>query len=288
MGQLGSAQESGGEHLLRIAPSSGWGFPDLRELWASRELVYFLTWRDVKVRYKQALLGVAWVVLQPIATVAVFSLFFGRLLQVPSGGVPYPVFAFAGLLPWTYFSASLTRASASLVNSSNMITKIYFPRLAIPLSAVLGGLVDAGVSLVVLLGTMLLFRVPITLAILWALPMLSLAAVTALAFGLWLGSLNVQYRDIGQIVPFVVQIWMYVTPVIYATTLIPERLRFLLGLNPMTVVVEGFRWAILQQAAPATQIPIWIFGISLALVVVVLLTGLLYFERVQKTFADVV
>jgi lipopolysaccharide transport system permease protein len=288
MAESGPEREVAAEHVLHIAPSRGWGFPNLRELWASRELVYFLTWRDVKVRYKQALLGIAWVVLQPVATVAVFSLFFGRLLGVPSGGVPYPVFAFAGLLPWTYFSASLTRASSSLVGSANMITKVYFPRLAIPLSAVLGGLVDAAVSLAVLLGTMLLFHVPITLAVLWALPMLLLAAVTALAFGLWLGSLNVRYRDIGHIVPFVVQIWMYVTPVIYATTLIPERLRFLLGLNPMTVVVEGFRWAILQQAAPAAEIPTWIFGVSLALVVVVLVTGMLYFERVQRTFADVV
>jgi lipopolysaccharide transport system permease protein len=240
------------------------------------------------VRYKQALLGIAWVVLQPIATVAVFSLFFGRLLQVPSGSVPYAVFVFAGLLPWTYFSSAVMRASSSLVASANMITKVYFPRLAIPLSAVLGCLVDAGVSLVVLFVTMLLFHVPITLAVLWTLPMLLLATLTALGFGLWFGALNVRYRDVGQIVPFVVQIWMYLTPVIYATTLMPEKLRFLLGLNPMTVVVEGFRWAILQQAAPAAQIPIWVFGISLAIVVVVLVTGTLYFERVQRTFADVV
>jgi lipopolysaccharide transport system permease protein len=288
MAQSDPEREVAAEHVLRIAPTRGWRFPDLKELWTARELVYFLTWRDVRVRYKQAVLGVAWVVLQPIATVAVFSLFFGRLLQVPSGGVPYPVFAFAGLLPWTYFAAALTRASSSLVGNAHVITKVYFPRLAIPLSAVLGGLVDVGVSLVVLLGTMLMFHVPITLAVLWTLPMLLLAALTALGFGLWFGALNVRYRDVGHIVPFIVQIWMYLTPIIYATTLIPERLRFLLGLNPMTVVVEGFRWAILQQAAPAAQIPIWIFGISLAIVVVVLVTGTLYFERVQRTFADVV
>ncbi len=272
---------------IRIAPTRSWGFPNLVELWRARELVYFLTLRDLQVRYKQAALGIAWVVFQPVATVVIFSLFFGRLLRVPSGNLPYPVFAFAGLLPWGYFSGSLTRAAGSLVGNASLITRAYFPRLAIPLSATLSGLVDAIISLVVLVGLMLIYHVPVTPMALLSLPYLCLAMLTALGFGLWLGALNVRYRDVGHLVPFLVQIWMYVTPVIYPSTLIPEKLRFLLALNPMTLVVEGIRWALLGQPLGATAEP-WALALSLGVTTGVLVSGLLFFARVERSFADVV
>ncbi len=270
-----------------IRPMGGWGFPDLRELWRARELVYFLVWRDVRVRYKQAIFGVAWVVFQPVATVAIFSLFFGQLLRVPSGSIPYPVFAFAGLLPWVFFSTALVRASGSLVGSANLIAKVYLPRLAIPLSSVLSGLVDAGISFLVLVALMLLYRMHLTLLALMVIPFLTLATLAAFGFGLWLGALNVRYRDVGHLVPFLVQIWMYLTPVIYASTLIPEPFRFLLALNPMTLVVEGTRWALLGQPPSMATSP-WMLAIPLGIVAVILLTGLLFFARVERTFADVV
>jgi lipopolysaccharide transport system permease protein len=272
---------------VRIAPTRGWGLPNLAELWHARELVYFLVWRDIRVRYKQAVLGIAWVVFQPIATVVIFSLFFGRLLKVPSGDLPYPVFAFAGLLPWTYFSTSLSRATGSLVGNANLLTKVYLPRLAIPLSAVLSGLIDTAISFVVLVGLMLLYRVPLTFGALMVVPFLLLATLAALGFGLWLGSLNVRYRDVGHLVPFLVQVWMYATPVIYASTLIPEKLRFLLALNPMTLVVEGVRWALLGQPLGATATP-WALALSLGITATVLVTGLVFFARVETTFTDVV
>ena len=278
----------GDARTIRIAPPHGWGFPNLVELWHARELVYFLIWRDIRVRYKQTMLGVAWMVLQPLATVLVFSLFFGQLLRVPSGDVPYPIFAFAGLVPWSYFAASLARATGSLVAHAGLLTKVYFPRLAIPLSAVLGGLVDAAIALCVLAILMVFYGVPLHASALLAIPLLLLAAVTALGFGLWLGALNVRYRDVGQVVPFLVQIWMYLTPVVYGSTLIPERFRFLLGLNPMTVVVEGFRWALLGSESPAASMPLWVLGTSFALVLLILLTGSVFFRRVEKGFADVV
>jgi lipopolysaccharide transport system permease protein len=280
-------KERAGMSSVVIRPTHGWGFPDFAELWQARELVYFLVWRDVKARYKQALLGVAWVVFRPIAMVTVFSLFFGRLLDVPSGNVPYPVFAFAGLLPWSYFSASLSRVAGSLVVNQNLLKKVYVPRLAIPIGGILSGLIDTGISFVVLIGAMLLYRVPLTARALMVLPLLALAAVTALGFGLWLGSLNVRYRDVGHLVPFIVQIWMYMTPVIYPSSLIPESLRFLLALNPMTLVVEGMRWALLGQS-PATVTEPGLLALSMGTVGLVLLTGLLFFHRVEKSFADVV
>ncbi|NLG28698.1 MAG: ABC transporter permease, partial [Chloroflexi bacterium] len=226
---------------LIIEPTRGLAALQLRAVWEYRELLGFLVWRDVKVRYKQTLLGVLWVVLQPVISMVIFTFLFGNLLSVPSGEVPYPIFSYAALLPWNYFSTSLTRSSTSLVGSAHLITKVYFPRLVIPISGVLAGLIDFAVALVVLIALMAWYRIAPTLATLLLPAFLLLAMATALGFGLWLAALNVRYRDINYIVPYLVQVWMYATPVVYGTTLIPERYRFLLALNPMTAVVEGFR-----------------------------------------------
>jgi lipopolysaccharide transport system permease protein len=269
---------------LVIEPSRGWLSLQLGRVWAYRELLYFLVWRDVKVRYKQTALGVAWVILQPVLTTVVFTVLFGLLLDVPSGDLPYPVFALAGLIPWTYFSGSLTRASTSLVNSANLITKVYFPRLIIPLTGVLSGLVDFTIGLGIMLVFLLIYRIPLTPAI-FTLPLfLLLAMATALGFGLWLSAFNVRYRDINYLVPFLIQIWFYVTPVAYGSTLIPERFRWLLALNPMTGVIEGFRWALLGQPPPGGGL----FVVSIAITLVVLVSGLFYFRRTERTFADIV
>lgn len=261
---------------------------ELRELVDSRELLFYLAWRDIKVRYKQAVLGVAWIVLQPVVSIVIFSLLFGRLLKVPSGDVPYPVFAYAALLPWNYFAGSLSRASGSLVGSAGLYTKVYFPRLVIPMSAILGGLVDLAISFVVLIGLMLVYGIAPSLLILTLPAFILLASITALGFSLWLSALNVRYRDVGHLVPFLVQIWMYATPVVYGTDLIPARWRSLLALNPMTTVTEGFRWALVGGPSPGSATsPILVAG-SLGLVVVVLVSGLVYFRRTERTFADVV
>jgi lipopolysaccharide transport system permease protein len=260
----------------------------LSNVWRFRELVYFLAWRDVKVRYKQTALGVSWVVLQPLITTVVFSLLFGGLLKVPSGSVPYPVFACAALVPWNYFAGSLGRASTSLVTNASLLTKVYFPRMVIPLSGVLASLVDATVAFCVLLALMIHYHVAIPPSAL-LLPLFMLQAiVTALGFSLWFSALNVRFRDVTYLIPFVIQIWMYVTPVIYATTLIPERWRFLLVLNPMTGVVEGFRWALLG-IAPASlgQGPLAILVPGLV-AVLVLISGAYYFRATERTFADIV
>ena len=217
----------------------------------------------------------------------IFSVLFGYLLQAPSNGVPYPIFAYAGLLPWTYFAGSLTRAAQSLVGSANLITKVYFPRLVIPLSGVVGGLVDFAVASLVLAGLMVWYRVPPTANIVWLPLFLLLAMATALGFGLWLGALNVRYRDVNYLVPFLVQIWMYVTPVIYSVTLIPERYRWLLALNPMTGVVEGFRWALLGGVMEAEP-PGALFVVSVVITLVVLVSGAVFFRSTERTFADII
>ena len=273
--------------VIVIEPSRGVAALQLGALWEYRELLGFLVWRDVKVRYKQTALGVAWIVVQPLVSMVIFSVLFGYLLQAPSNGVPYPIFAYAGLLPWTYFAGSLTRAAQSLVGSANLITKVYFPRLVIPLSGVVGGLVDFGVASLVLAGLMVWYRVPPTLNIVWLPAFLLLAMATALGFGLWLGALNVRYRDVNYLVPFLVQIWMYVTPVIYSVTLIPERYRWLLALNPMTGVVEGFRWALLGGVMDAEP-PGALFAVSVVISLVVLVSGAVFFRSTERTFADVI
>ncbi len=271
-----------------IKPDSGLVLPDLRAVWEYRELLLFLVWRDVKVRYKQTALGVGWILLQPLLSVVVFTVIFGMLLNVPSGDVPYAVFALAGLLPWQYFSSSLSRVGTGLVNSSQLITKVYFPRLIIPASGVLSTLVDFAIGFIVLLALLLFYRIPLTPRIVMIGPFLLLAIVTALAFGLWLAALNVRYRDINYLIPFLLQLWMYVTPVIYGAALIPEQYRFLLALNPMTAVVEGFRWSIIGTPGSAAISSIPLFAVSISITLVTLVTGLIYFRNTERTFSDII
>jgi len=271
-----------------IEPTHGWASLQLRAVWEYRGLLYFLIWRDLKVRYKQMALGVAWIVLQPVVSMAVFSVFFGNLLRVPSGGVPYPIFAYAALLPWNYFASSLNKSSTSLVGSAHLITKVYFPRLIIPISGVLSGLVDFGIAFLVLIGLMVYYGVAPTSVTVLLPVFLLLAMLTALGFGLWLSALNVRYRDVNYLIPFLIQLWMYLTPVIYGSTLIPERFRFLLGLNPMTGVVEGFRWALLGHHLADAQSPGVLFATSIAITLLVLISGAIFFRRTERTFADII
>ena len=274
--------------LIVIQPTRGLLSLRLRDVWEYRELLYFLVWRDIKVRYKQTVLGVLWIVLQPLVSMVVFSFLFGTLLKVPSGEVPYPIFAYAGLLPWNYFASSLTRSSTSVVSSAHLITKVYFPRLIIPIAGVLSGLVDFAIAFLVLIGLMVVYGVVPTLAVVWLPAFLVLAMATALGFGLWLSALNVRFRDVNHLIPYLVQVWMYVTPVIYASTLIPERFRWLLGLNPMTGVVEGFRWALLGHQLAAAQSSGVLFASSVLIALVVLVTGAVFFRRTERVFADII
>lgn len=264
----------------------GWSALELRELWKYRELLYFLTWRDILVRYKQAVIGVAWAVLQPLLTMVVFTVVFNKVLgvQSPSSAVPYAVFSFSGLLPWSFFAGALSRSGLSLVGNANLLTKVYFPRLVIPISAVLAGLVDFGISFVVLLGLMAAYGIAPTWQIVFLPIFIALAFVTALAVSLWLSALNVLYRDVQYVIPFLVQLWMFVSPVIYPIDKIPAGpLRVAFALNPMTGVIGGFRWALLGQQFPGGYA--WI---SLAVVGVLFVTGLFYFKRMESVFADVV
>lgn len=264
----------------------GWAALDLRNVWAHRELLYFLTWRDILVRYKQAVFGVAWAVLQPFLTMVVFTVVFNAVLGIesPSATLPYSVFVFTALLPWQFFASALTRASASLVGNANLLTKVYFPRLVIPISAVLAGLVDLALSFLVLLGLMAFYGIAPTWQVVFLPLFVLLALVTALAVGLWLAALNVLYRDVQYVIPFLVQLWLFVSPVIYPIDKIPDGpLRVLFALNPMTGVIGGFRWALLGDQFPGDLI--WI---SIALVAALLVGGLFYFKRMERVFADVV
>lgn len=271
-----------------IEPTSGWLALRLDRVWQYRELLYFLVWRDLKVRYKQAVLGAMWIVFQPVISMVVFTLLFGRLLNVPSGDVPYPIFAYAALLPWNYFSRSLSLASKGLVGNADLITRVYFPRLIIPMANVLSNLVDFAIAFLVLLALMVYYRIAPTPMVLFLPGFLLLALVTALGFSLWLSAMNVRYRDVSQLVPFLIQMWMYATPVVYGSTLIPERFRFLLALNPMTGVVEGFRWALLGEHLADAQPPGALFLVSIAITLVVLIGGAAYFRQTERTFADIV
>ncbi len=268
-----------------LQPARGWAGLNLRDLWKYRELIYFLTWRDIKVRYKQALLGVAWAILQPILTMVIFSVILGYLLNVPTdNGVPYPVFSFVALLPWQLFANALQRTSASLVGNANLLTKVYFPRLVIPVSAVGAGLVDFAISFLVLIGLMLFYRIQPTWNILWLPLLVLLALLTAIAVGLWLSALNVQYRDVQHMVPFVIQAWFYASPVVYSASIIPSaKWQLVYALNPMAGVIQGFRWALLGTQAPDASL-----AVSSAVVVVLLISGLFFFKRMERTFADIV
>jgi lipopolysaccharide transport system permease protein len=267
-----------------IRPSVGWRSLDLRELWEYRELLYFLVWRDIKVRYKQTVLGAGWAILQPFLTMVVFSIFFGNLARVPSDGVPYPIFAYCALLPWQLFAHALTESGNSLVTNRHLITKVYFPRLAIPVAAVLAGLVDFGVAFVVLLALMVYYGIVPTAAVATLPLFLLLAVATALAAGLWLSALNVRYRDVRYTIPFLTQFWLFATPIAYPSSLVPEHWRAVYGLNPMAGVVEGFRWALLGIERASGPLVL----VSALTVVLLLLGGLVYFRRVERTFADVV
>jgi lipopolysaccharide transport system permease protein len=270
--------------VTNIRPPKGWAALDLREIWAYRELLYFLVWRDVKVRYKQTAIGAAWAILQPFLTMVVFSVIFGKLMNVQSGGAPYPVFAYVALLSWTFFAGAVSRSSSSLVYDANMVSKVYFPRVILPLASVLSNLVDFGFAFLILLGMMIFYGI-VPGAIAFTLPIfLILALLTALAVGLWLSALNVKYRDIGYAIPFLIQFWFFLTPVAYSSTIISERWRALYGLNPMAGVVEGFRWALLGQPNPS-----WGMMLVSCLVILALITGgLVYFRRMEFGFADVV
>ena len=269
---------------FRIAPSKGWVPLKLSELWDYRELLYFLVWRDIKVRYKQTALGATWAVIQPFLTMVVFSLFFGRLAKMPSDGIPYPIFSFAALVPWAFFANGLSQSSNSLVGSSNLITKVYFPRLIVPLASSFSGVVDFLIAFAVLIVMMLYYGLLPTLNVLWLPLFLLLAMLTSLGVGLWLSALNVEYRDVRFIVPFITQFWLFVTPIAYPSSLLPEPWHTLYGLNPMVGVVEGFRWALLgTKTAPGP-----IIAVSSAAAIAILITGAFYFRRMEKTFADIV
>jgi len=274
--------------ITYLKPPKGLIALNLRDLWEYRELIYFLTWRDIKVRYKQTLLGFTWVVLQPVINMVVFTILFGQLLKVPTGGIPYPIFSFVALLPWTYFASSLTRSSTTLVGSANLISKVYFPRMVIPISGVISGLIDFAISFVILIIMMLIYEIVPTWNLLFLPFLLFLAMLTALGFGFWLSALNVRFRDINHLVPFIIEIWKYATPVIYGSILIPEKFRFLLGLNPMTGVVEGFRWAILGSKYADTFNPGPLFLISIMITLFVLISGTVFFRNTERTFADII
>ncbi len=269
---------------LVIRPSRGWIALNLADLWQYRELVYFLAWRDIRVRYKQTALGAAWAVIQPVFTMIVFSIIFGSLAKIPSDGIPYPIFAYCALLPWQLFAYSLGQSSNSLVANQQLITKVYFPRLVIPISTILAGLLDFLIAFVVLIGMMIYYGMTPTAAA-WTLPLFLLLAVgTALGAGLWLSALNVQYRDVRYVIPFLTQFWLFASPIAYPSSLIPAPWRTLYGLNPMAGVVEGFRWALLGTGGP----PAGFLLVSASAALGVLLSGLYYFRRMEKTFADMV
>jgi lipopolysaccharide transport system permease protein len=265
-----------------IEPSRGWVSLKLRDLWEYRELLYFLVWRDVKIRYKQTVLGAAWAIIQPLFTMVVFAVFFGRLAKMPSDGVPYPIFAYAALVPWTFFANAMNQAANSLVGSATLITKVYFPRLAIPIASVLSGIVDFVLAFAVLLALMQWYGMGFSLKLLFVPMLVLLATTTALGVALWLSALNVEYRDVRHAVPFLTQFWLFATPVAYPSSLLSEPWRTLYAINPMVGVVDGFRWALLNAGAP----PGPILGVSSLAALSLLVGGAYYFRRLERTFAD--
>lgn len=280
---VGAAGEGVG--VIRIQPRRGWLSLDLPELWSYRELGYFLVWRDVKVRYKQTVFGAAWAIIQPFLLMVVFSLFLGRIGGIAPAGVPYPLFAFAGLVPWTLFSQSVVGSSNSLVVATNLIQKVYFPRLLLPISAIGACLLDFVIAMVVLVLMMLYFGVTPSPTVLWLVPLTALAVIAALSVGVLLSALNVRYRDIRYAVPFLIQLGLFASPVAYSADLVPNEWRTLYELNPMAGVLEGFRWALLGQGGAP---PVETIIVSSAVTIAILAFGLMYFRRVEQTFADVI
>jgi lipopolysaccharide transport system permease protein len=282
--QARSFDAHGESPVVRIAARRGWLALDIKELWAYRELLYFFVWRDIKVRYKQTAIGAAWAVLQPVLAMLVFSLFFGVLAKIPSQGLPYPVFYYCALLPWLYFSTSMQAATNIVVDQQRVITKVYFPRVVLPIASVLSGLLDFAISFVVFLGMMLYYRMIPTIAVIWLPAFLLLAVLTALGVGLWLSALNAMYRDVRYVVPFLVQFWMFASPVAYPSSLVPVKWRWLYGLNPMAGVIEGFRWALTGHGHP----PSVLLAASSLAVILLVLSGLVYYHAMEGTIADVV
>jgi lipopolysaccharide transport system permease protein len=269
---------------LSIAPSQGWHDLNLEELWHSRELLYFFVWRDIKIRYKQTAIGAAWAILQPLLTMLIFTIFFGRLAKMPSEGLPYPLFYYCALLPWLYFASSLQNATNVIVDQQRVITKVYFPRLVLPLSAVTSPLLDFGIGFSILVLMLIYYGVHPTRALLVLPLFLALAILTALGVGLWLSAMNAMYRDVRYVVPFLVQFWMFASPVAYPSSLVPDRWRWLYGLNPMTGVIEGFRWALTGSGKP----PSVLLAASAGAVVLLVVSGAMYFQKMEGIIADVV
>jgi lipopolysaccharide transport system permease protein len=268
--------------VIDIHPSHGWIPFNLKDLWLYRELLYFLTWREIKVRYKQTVLGFAWAIIQPFFMMIVFTLFFGNLAKVPTGGIPYPLFNYAALLPWTLFAEGITRSGMSLVQDANLVRKIYFPRLVMPIAGILSPVVDFAIAFTILIGMMFYYHFFPSVQMLWLPVFLIMALMTALGVGLWLSALNIKYRDIQYMIPFLIQLWLFASPVVYSSSSLPAQFQAIYALNPMAGVIEGFRWALLGTEPPGSVI-----FVSLAIVVVVLVTGAYYFRRGEQTFADV-
>lgn len=268
--------------MIRIEPARGWVALKLREIWPYRELLYFLVWRDVKVRYKQTAIGAAWAIVQPLLTMIIFTLVFDKFAKMPSNGLPYPIFSFAALLPWTYFSKALNQSILSVVSNANLITKVYFPRLLLPTAAVLSGIVDFAISFLFFLVLMVWYGIVPTSAVIFLPGFIVLAMLTALAVSLWLSVINVRYRDVGQAIPFVVQLWMFASPVAYPISVVPEKWRLFYSLNPMAGVIEGFRWALTGSERP----PVVPIILSALIVGLLLYGGVLFFRRMESTFAD--
>lgn len=267
----------------RIEPTRGWSALRLGELWEYRELVYFFTWRDIKVRYKQTVLGALWAIIQPFCTMLIFTLFFGKLAKMPSDGIPYPLFSYTALVPWTFFALGLTQSSNSLVTNTNMLKKIYFPRMAMPLGSVVAGCVDFCLAFIVLLVMMASYGIVPTWKVVWLPFFFLLAVITCLGASLWFSAMNVQFRDVKYTIPFIIQFWMYATPIVYPSSLLPEPWRTVYGINPMVGVVEGFRWALLDaKTAPGPMV-----AVSAIVAVALLVSGAYFFRRQERTFADV-
>ena len=269
--------------LFVIEARRGFASVDFRELWHYRDLLYFLTWREISIRYKQTLLGFAWAIIQPFTAMVVFTVFLGRLAKVPSDGIPYPVFSYLGLLPWTYFANAVTRSGMSLVSNANLLSKVYFPRVLIPISGVLSAAVDFVIAFVVLIGLMLWYGITPALSTLWLLPLTLLTAIAATGVGMWLASLNVKYRDVQHAVPFLIQIWMYATPVVYPASLVPAKWRTVFALNPLTGIVEAYRASVLGRPIDWSTL-----GVSAAASLGLLVAGTIAFRRMERHFADIV